>query len=112
LNTANRAASGHSRGRSYLTHQTGFDTLTKKGKQMSARPFTITAMSLLFVCSLSTMAPANAAGLAACKADAARLCPGITPGGGKLAGCLKEHQDEVSIGCGKAIQAMKGSMAK
>ena len=33
---------------------------------------------------------ASAAGLDSCKADAERICPGITPGDGKLIGCLKE----------------------
>jgi len=55
---------------------------------------------------------ASAAGLDQCKADAARICPGITPGGGKLIGCLKEHKDEVSIGCGKALKAIKEKMGK
>jgi hypothetical protein len=45
-----------------------------------------------------------------CKADVARLCPGIQPGGGRIIACLKEHKNEMSIGCGKALQAMKGKM--
>ena len=45
-----------------------------------------------------------------CKADVARLCPGIQPGGGRIIGCLKAHKEEISIGCGKALQAMKGKM--
>ena len=32
--------------------------------------------------------------LAYCKVDAKRICPGVAPGGGKLAGCLKEHENE------------------
>jgi hypothetical protein len=45
-----------------------------------------------------------------CKADVARLCPGVQPGGGRIIGCLKAHKEEMSIGCGKALQAMKGKM--
>ena len=45
-----------------------------------------------------------------CKEDVARLCPGMRPGGGRIIGCLKEHKMEISIGCGKALQAMKGKM--
>jgi hypothetical protein len=45
-----------------------------------------------------------------CKADVARLCPGVQMGGGRIIACLKEHKEEVSIGCGKAIQAMKAKM--
>ena len=40
-----------------------------------------------------------------CKADVARLCPGVQMGGGRIIGCLKAHKEEVSIGCGKALQA-------
>jgi hypothetical protein len=45
-----------------------------------------------------------------CKADVARLCPGVQMGGGRIIACLKAHKEEVSIGCGKAIQAMKAKM--
>ena len=31
---------------------------------------------------------------------------------GTIIGCLKEHKIEVSIGCAKALQAMKGKMGK
>ena len=39
-----------------------------------------------------------------------RLCPGVQPGGGRIIGCLKAHKEEISIGCGKALQAMKAKM--
>ena len=45
-----------------------------------------------------------------CKADVARLCPGVQMGGGRIIACLKAHKMEVSVGCAKAIQAMKGKM--
>jgi Cysteine rich repeat len=46
-----------------------------------------------------------------CKADAARLCPGVQMGGGRILRCLiKEHPNEISVGCGKALQAMKAKM--
>jgi Cysteine rich repeat len=35
----------------------------------------------------------------ACAADVATLCDGITPGGGKILKCLKDHRDQVSVGC-------------
>ena len=47
-----------------------------------------------------------------CKADVARLCPGVQMGGGRIIGCLKAHKMEVSIGCGKALQAMKAKMGQ
>ena len=52
----------------------------------------------------------QAAAMKYCKADVARLCPGLQPGGGRIIGCLKAHKEEISIGCGKALQAMKGKM--
>jgi hypothetical protein len=45
-----------------------------------------------------------------CKADVARLCPGVPMGGGRIIACLKAHKEEMSIGCGKALQAMKAKM--
>jgi hypothetical protein len=43
-----------------------------------------------------------------CKADAARLCPGVEPGKGRIAHCLKAHKDEISIGCAKELKKLKG----
>lgn len=50
--------------------------------------------------------------LAACKADAERICPGVKPGGGRLIGCLKEHENDVTIGCAKELKAVKSKMGK
>jgi hypothetical protein len=47
-----------------------------------------------------------------CKADAKRMCPGVARDGGKLAGCLKERENEVSIGCAKALKSIKTKMGK
>ena len=43
-----------------------------------------------------------------CKEDAARLCPGLEPGKGRIAKCLKEHENEISIGCAKELKKLKG----
>ena len=59
---------------------------------------------------LGSVAVANAQGMSYCRADVARLCPGVPPGGGKIIACLKAHKMEVSIGCGKAIKKMKSQM--
>jgi hypothetical protein len=53
----------------------------------------------------------GAGALAYCK-DVARLCKGIPPGGGKLIGCLKQHENQVSVGCAKELKAVKTKMGK
>jgi Cysteine rich repeat len=55
---------------------------------------------------------ATAQALKYCKEDVARLCPGVAPGGGKIIACLKQHENEVSIGCGKELKAIKAKMGK
>lgn len=37
--------------------------------------------------------------MAACKADAQKLCEGVQPGGGRVWRCLDEHKSELSPGC-------------
>ncbi len=44
-----------------------------------------------------------------CKSDVERLCKGIEPGGGRIKACLKEHENEMSVGCAKALQELKKS---
>ena len=81
---------------------------------MRIHPFAIAvAASLAFIASTESGALAQQAeAMKYCKADVARLCPGVQPGGGRIIGCLKAHKEEVSIGCGKALQAMKAKMGK
>jgi hypothetical protein len=67
---------------------------------------------LLFTISASQESKAQAGALAACKADAARICPGIEPGGGKIIQCLKQHKDDVTIGCAKELKSIKAKMGK
>jgi len=42
-----------------------------------------------------------------CAEDAARLCQGMQPGGGRVAKCLKEHSSELSPACKKNIAKAK-----
>ena len=50
--------------------------------------------------------PSNAR--AACASDVQRLCPSVPPGGGRILACLKQHKDEVSDGCKRAILSAMG----
>ena len=53
--------------------------------------------SALSLAALMSAAPSalaqQAEAMKYCKADVARLCPGVQPGGGRIIGCLKEHKD-------------------
>jgi hypothetical protein len=81
---------------------------------MRIRHFAIAlALSLAAFASAESGALAQqAAAMKYCKADFERLCPGVQPGGGRIIGCLKEHKMEISVGCGKALQAMKAKMGQ
>ena len=81
---------------------------------MRIRHFAIAlALSLAALVSAAPSALAQRAeAMKYCRADVERLCPGMQMGGGRIIACLKEHKEEVSIGCGKALQAMKAKMGK
>ena len=112
--------------RHFVTRDTAVSALDRQSHQVHSvasakRGFVMTTRHLLTAALLSLSAialpestrTANAADpLAYCKSDVARLCPGVTPGGGKVIGCLKEHQNEISVGCAKALQAIKTKMGK
>ena len=70
-----------------------------------SRKLTAASLALALLAFAEPIHTVNAAGLDSCKA-------GITPGGGKLIGCLKEHKDEVSIGCAKTLKGIKEKMGK
>ncbi|WP_246657112.1 hypothetical protein [Methylocystis sp. B8] len=42
-----------------------------------------------------------------CKADYAKLCNGVMPGGGRILACFQAHIDEVSPDCRDALSKMK-----
>lgn len=41
---------------------------------------------------------------AACSQDAAALCPGVKPGGGRILGCFKQKSAQLSDGCRSALR--------
>ena len=44
----------------------------------------------------------------ACKADVEKLCSGMQPGGGRIAGCLKQNEAQVSAACKEALAKTRG----
>jgi hypothetical protein len=81
---------------------------------MRIRHFALaSALTLAALVSVASSALAQQAeAMKYCKADVGRLCPGVQMGGGRIIACLKEHKMEVSVGCAKALQAMKAKMGK
>jgi hypothetical protein len=62
------------------------------------------ALALAGVLSTGSAFAVDAHVAEACRADAATHCPGMVPGDGNFAGCMKEHHDKLSEGCRTAIQ--------
>ncbi len=78
---------------------------------MTVRKLAVAAASAIALSSLSNVALAQMAEVMKyCKADAERLCPGVEPGGGRVAKCLEAHEMEMSVGCGKTLKKMKSQM--
>ena len=81
---------------------------------MSIRQITIaSAITLAALASAGSSALAQEAqAIKYCKADVARLCPGVQMGGGRIIACLKAHKMELSVGCAQGLQKMKAQMGK
>jgi hypothetical protein len=73
------------------------------GQTMMRNFFLVAALSLLAL-------PLSARAQDACKADAERLCKDIPPGGGRIIGCLKSHEADLSPACKERMAAGKGRM--
>ncbi|KPF71673.1 hypothetical protein IP69_05840 [Bosea sp. AAP35] len=64
------------------------------------------AAALLFAASQPALAQDNAAALRnACAKDIATHCPGVQPGGGRIAACFKQNVAKLSEGCRTALKA-------
>jgi len=56
-------------------------------------------------------APSQSDPRTACASDIQKICAGVSPGGGRVLACLKQHKDEVSDGCKNAILTAMGQSA-
>jgi len=59
----------------------------------------LAAVLTVFCLSLWAGTDALAQDQGPCAQDAARLCKGVQPGGGRVAKCMKEHEKELSPAC-------------
>ncbi len=74
------------------------------------QPPTLAARALAAMLLAAIAAPgfaADAPGAQACQADARKLCPGERPGGGRVLGCLKAREAELSAGCQAALPTLQ-----
>jgi hypothetical protein len=80
---------------------------------MRVHRFTVASALSLALIALHGSARADMADtMRYCKADAARLCPGVPMGGGHILRCLKEHKMEMSVGCAQGLQRLKARMGE
>jgi hypothetical protein len=69
-------------------------------------------LSVSFASSGEPSAQAVADARVACASDIQKLCAGVSPGGGRIVACLKQHQQEVSDGCRRAVLAAMQPQSK
>ena len=82
-----------------------------RNNAMLAHRFTAaSALCLTLLFAPGVMATAKPDGLAYCRADIARLCPGVPPGGGRVMGCLKYNKMNLSVGCAMTLRNLKAEM--
>lgn len=73
------------------------------------------SMSLLLIAIFAGVTPAHALPgnqipddvKVRCKADYAKLCSNVMPGGGRILACFQAHMDEVSPDCRDALSKIK-----
>ena len=71
----------------------------------------IAALGLSAAAALAADQPSSSGPRAACKADVEKFCPGVQPGGGRIAACLKQNEAQVSTGCKNAVAKARQSKA-
>jgi len=66
------------------------------------------SVSAMLLLSLAFASSALAA--PSCKADVAKLCPEVKPGGGRIAQCLKQNEAQVSAPCKERIKMVAAQL--
>lgn len=59
----------------------------------------------------ATDPPPPAGPRVACRADVEKFCPGVEPGGGRIAACLKQNAAQISAACKDAIAKQREKRA-
>src|SRR3954462_15293214 len=75
-----------------------------------ALPMKTTFAALLATAALGTLVSTAAVARdipAACRSDAAALCPGLVPGDHKFGKCMKSHEAQVSPGCKEVAREIR-----
>jgi hypothetical protein len=52
------------------------------------------------------------AAMQVCRADAMKLCSGVSPGGGRIAVCLRENESKLSPGCQAQLGQLEACAAE
>jgi hypothetical protein len=47
----------------------------------------------------------------ACRNDIGKVCKGVSPGGGRLATCLREHESDLSVECKESLRRRAAAQA-
>lgn len=64
-------------------------------------------LSILFVAALFAAPVYAGTDAEACKPDVEKFCPEVTPGGGAVSACLKQHAADLSPACKQLLQTTK-----
>lgn len=71
----------------------------RRAARESMKFFTLAGVAFAALWTAMSAAAAERSAIQACRADAAALCAGVQPGGGRIAACLRENEAKVSEGC-------------
>jgi hypothetical protein len=87
-------------------------SLTEKAFPMRTVLVVLSTLALAASSALAADQPPVGSGRAACKADAAALCPGVQPGNHRIAACLKQNEAKVSPACKDAMAQARKAQSK